>query len=384
MPYPFGELPLLHKEWLYVDPKRVFAATVDTPLLQNTLNTLSPIDIIKIDLEMVVKEHVSYPRFDLEESLYKIKRDSFNLLPDGRINLDFEATTDNRSLELLERSSKYDKVYVYYSGGIDSTLILSAMIKNWSRQDLEKVVLVMNEHSIKENPKMYESYIKDKFRTEDTASYFTGKTTLTNQHIYVTGDLGGPLSHVESIPLYEEMFPSTYKESWSTQKDNIIQFFSHGATKDAAVVVFDMISRSLEKNKVNVDSVFDFMWWVSFNWGYDIDMYHLPMLHSTLDVSTDTEQFMKQNHFLWFNSVDYQNWSMSTIGTDLKIGHTLNSQKYSMKRYIYEFNRDKEYFDTKRQEFSVSKTKIETGLPRIPVGMDTEFNIFYRDTKSVK
>jgi hypothetical protein len=381
MPYPFGELPLLDKEWLYIDPRRVFAKAIDTPLLRDAKNKLSPIDKIKLNLEVVVKEHVSYPRFDLEESLYTIKSDSYKFMPDGRLNLDFETTTDNRSLELLERSSKYDKVYVYYSGGIDSTLILSAMIKNWSKQDLEKVVLIMNDYSINENNNMYETYIKDKFKTESTESYFTGKTTLTNQHVYVTGDLGGPLSHVEGIPLYDTMFPSTYKESWTKHKDDIIKFFEHGATKDAAVIVFDMISRSLVKNNVQVDSVFDFLWWISFNWGYDLDLYNLPMLHSTLDASTDTEQFMKQNHFLWFNSIDYQNWSMSTIGTDLKIGHTLDSQKYSMKKYIYDFNGDKDYFDTKCQEFSVSKTDIHTGLPRIPVGMDTEYNIFYRDTK---
>lgn len=370
MPYPCGEVPMQNRNWFYIHPK--FAITVDikTPLYYKMFEGMTDEMQTQIYFEQLVKKHVAYPRFDLEDSLYKITPPSFHILPDGRKNTDFVNTTDRRSLELLKCAEKYQHVYFFYSGGIDSTVILSAILKNWSQTDLQKLIVVMNDNSINENPFMYSTYIKGKLNTKTVDE----SAILTNDKLYVSGAMGGSLIHAGGLDIYDKMFPNTYNDSWRLRKDNIIKFFSHNASGLNAALAFDIVVKSLDKNKVVVDTVFDFLWWISFNWGFDLDIYYMPMLYATLSADTDTKQFMEENQFLWYNSVDYQNWAISAIGTNLKIDSTLNTQKFSMKKYIYDFNNDDTYFKTKRQEYSTSNLKLR----RIPVGMDTEYNFYYR------
>jgi hypothetical protein len=371
MQYPWGELPMKDKNWFYINPKFVIAVDIKTPLYYKMIVSMTDEVRTKIYFNRLVKKHVAYPRFDLEESLYKITPPSFHLLPDGKFNTDFDATTDRRSLELLKRAESYEKVYLFYSGGIDSTTILSAILKNWSSTDIQKLVVVMTGNSINENPVMYDTHIKGILNTKSVDE----SNILTNDNLYVSGDMGGALIHAGGLEIYDKMFPNTYNDLWKLRKDNIIKFFAHNATGLNADLAFDMVVKSLYKNNIVVDTVFDFLWWISFNWGFDLDIYYMPMLYATLGADTDTKQFMEENQFLWYNSVDYQNWAISAIGTNLKIGDTINTQKFSMKKYIHDFNNDDGYFENKLQEYSTSKLN----LLRLPVGMDTEYNFYYRD-----
>lgn len=373
MHYPWGELPMQDKEWFYLHPKNAITVEVDkkTPLYHKLIDNMTEEVKTKIFFEKIVKKKTAYPRFDLEESLYKITPPSFHILPDGRFNIDFDATTDKRSLELLQRAEKYQHVYLYYSGGIDSTTILSAILKNWSNADLQKLVVVMNQNSIDENPAMYDTYIKGVLNTKPVEE----AVILTNDILYVTGDCGGPIMYPANLDLYDKLSPNTYNDPWRLRKDNIMKFYEYNAAGLNAGMAFDMVVQSLEKNKIEVDTVYDFLWWVTFNWGFDLDLYYVPLLFATLSADTDTKKFMEENHFLWYNSVDYQNWSMSTIGTNLKIGDTLSTLKSPMKKYTYEFNKDEYYFKNKAQVYSTRRLN----LLRLPVGLDTNYNLYYND-----
>ena len=52
-------------------------------------------------------------------------------------NKSFEEIVDNRSLQLLEQiKASNKKLAVMYSGGIDSTVIMCSIVKNWPKENV--------------------------------------------------------------------------------------------------------------------------------------------------------------------------------------------------------------------------------------------------------
>ena len=87
-------------------------------------------------------------------------------------NKTLEEITDNRAREIAKDIVKTDKkVAVMWSGGIDSTLIIVALIKNLSPTELKNITICCNNYSIIENPIFYKNYINNKFSTISSSVY---------------------------------------------------------------------------------------------------------------------------------------------------------------------------------------------------------------------
>ena len=71
-----------------------------------------------------------------------------------------ESVTDQRSWDLLAVLRREQcRLAVLWSGGIDSTIALAAIVKNWGPADLAQVDVVMNTSSYYENPVFYQQAI---------------------------------------------------------------------------------------------------------------------------------------------------------------------------------------------------------------------------------
>ena len=320
----------------------------------------------------------AYARFDRTNYPVKILSNQvLDIVPDFSIRrkLDFTEVTDARAIELLARSQAYTSVLLFYSGGIDSTTILCAMLKNWSKADLAKVTIVMNQYSIDENKNMFTDYISGQFAIVNTDEYFT-ECKINNDTLYITGSLGDQLIADENNTIrYNELYPNSYNRSWINNVDSLIKYFAIHSDIVTARYVVDTVIQSLAKCNFEVETVYEFFWWINFNWAWDIDLYQ-SVWYWRLAETTNTKQFLEDNHFIWMNTVDYQDWAINTIGTTLMMGDSIRMSKYSMKKYIYDFNQDNEYFANKMHEGSVSKNK---GLTTIALcGIDNNYNIHYR------
>jgi len=360
------KLPLLDKEWLFVNPLNI----INTSFYKNNiLESLSFVDKNKIYIPCYTKNTGSYPRFDITDSVYKLKRNELNILPTKESKFSFNEITDDRGIELLSKSRAYQKVYLFYSGGLDSTTILTSILKSWDKSDLEKLSIVMNNNSIVEYPLFYQQYIENKLDIIDSEIFFSESVFLEENILYVTGDCGGPLLSYDDIVLYDTNYPNTYLQSWIHNKDNIISFFNSVAT-------FDEVQKSIPEH---LTSVYDFLWWSTFNYGYDIDIYYLILLYGRLREQTETRKFILDNQFLWYNNLSYQNWAMYSP-TNFKIGK-VSEVKLPMRKYILDFTGDLDYYNQKQVNFSVSKNKHL--LKRVPMGIDVDYNIYYREAKKL-
>lgn len=367
-------MPMADREWYWYDTFRIIKYSFyKEELLKNI-----PKDMLYVyNFRKATNTTGAYARFDRTNYPIKILSNPIlDITPNFSVRrtLDFVEVTDARALDLLAKSKSYNNVFLFYSGGIDSTLILCAVLKNWPKEDLLKITIVMNQYSIDENPSMYEKYIKDKFSTTSTDDFFT-KSMLNNNSLYTTGDLGDPLMYGDNTLTYNSLFPNTYNKSWQSNIDSLIKYYTLNSDKSTASYVIEEVEQSLEKLNFKIDTVYDFLWWISFNWGWDIDIYQ-PWWYWRLSKDTDTKTFIENNVFYWFNTVNYQDWAINSIGSDQLVGDNIKMSKYSMKKYIYEFNHDFDYFLHKVHEGSISKNK--SLIPTTFCGIDSNYDIYYR------
>lgn len=373
IPSAISELPLLDTELLYACP-----AYLLNPASYDAISASVTEDVLnQIRFGYFAQIGCSHPRFDLDQYFYRMKTNPiFQIFPDKNPkHTDFDIVTDNRALRLKHTADKYDTVYLFWSGGIDSTVALCSMLKNWDHASLSKITMVLNEQSIAENPNMYYSMILDKFNQVSTGDFFSGKIKFNHDTLYITGDGADTMLGYDDIYKFDQIFPGIFNAPWKKHKDSLIDYFSMDGRRSGEFTL-EHIIQSLDRAAMHVESVFDFLWWVNFNWGHDIDLYFFLWQYSMFPAELDPRKFMEENVFLFFNSKEYQNWAVSTIGTNLKIGDDINSFKIQSKKYIYDFNRDREYFDTKRKVASVPAYPQRFTNHRL-FAIDTSYNLYY-------
>jgi hypothetical protein len=330
-----------------------------------------------------MQNNVMYPRFDPDHTVYNIVDNELtikpNLLALPNFNKSFDDIMDTRAADLLEFAKDFEHIYLFWSGGIDSTTILCSLIKNWSTADLSKVIVVCNQFCVDEYPLMYYRYVLGKFKTVPTDDFWSGKLAINNENVYVTGDIGDTVMGYCNLDSFDNMFPNAYKKSYKDQTDNLITFFTapHGR-RDLAEFAFNHIVDSMNANNIQVDTVFDFLWWVDFNWGYDVDIYYILTTFGLVKDTVDIKKFYQKNFFIFYAGMEFQLWSIATVGTDLKIRDSISSNKFAQKKYILDLTNDLDYFTHKHREGSVSKNSAVTSIKYL-IGVDPNYNIYYRD-----
>lgn len=373
LPDNLSELPLLDKELHYISPSRMLTPdNIGVLMMHQTPSTK-----LRFNLGSLIKQESCYSRFDLTDFRYNIKPNPvYNILPDiNPILEDFNEITDARAIELEKKAMAFDTVYLFWSGGVDSTLLLCAVLKNCTATFCSKIIVVLNKYSIDEFPEMYQTYICGKLKEVSTDDFLSEILRPTNKAIYANGDAGDAILGYENIIKFNDYRPRIFNESWRRHKDTIISYFSQFSNETISKMVMNYIEESLALAKIEVETVYDFLWWISFNWGYDGELYS-RWWFGVMPDELDARKFMEENLFVFFNSKAYQNWSVAAIGADLKIGDSLASFKKPAKQYIFEFTKEMNYFLNKVKEASVIKNQQIYKFRRL-VAVDTDYNFYY-------
>lgn len=372
------DLSNLDKKFYYINPRTIYNTTQDK---NKFLDKRSRDFIHDINFGIYTKEYSTcYSRFDLDKSM--ISNPKYNFLPKSKeYFLPFDTITDERSRHLEIYSKNYDSILVFWSGGIDSTLILSAILKNWSVEELKKIHVVLNKHSIEENQNFYNSKIENKIKIINSDDFFSGRRLINKNEIYVMGDPGDAISSYQNLERFDQMYPGFYKKSWRKNIDVLISYFTHQLFDDSGSFTYKKIVRSLNSNQIETETIFDFLWWIMFNWGYDKTLYNI-LWQFTPEFNLDVKNFMEKNYFSWFNTIEYQTWSVFA-GTDLKICDDIDSIKYSLKKYILEFDKNLEYFKNKKKILSTPQNILAPNH-RVLCAIDENYNYYYRYVKEIK
>lgn len=283
---------------------------------------------------------------------------------------------DQRALELNQIAKDQNKrILIMWSGGIDSTMVVSSFIKNLSAADLQNVSVVLTLNSIMENYNFYRTQLAGRV---NCVSWLTVNFTneFLEKNIVLHGDPGDCLFG-PSISMYKDLMPerkhlepftkhldTIAKTIEERNKEAVLKFNVPGVGKWYA----DRITRNLEEvSPDGIVNVADWWWWhyINFKWQYSIMR---PVLRRKTDgfellpLTTENIQSYCKNSF--FNTDRFQQWSYSNL--PYHVGNDRTNHKKQAKDYIYELDKDDVY--------RTHKTKIES----VPVYDDSAYFITKR------
>jgi len=268
----------------------------------------------------------------------------------------FSEATDQRANELSNELCRHDlPIVVHWSGGIDSTVIVSAIYKNFSPVLKERVIVVLNQSSYLENPFFFENVIKPSFR-------YTSNVDGLNytSSIILNGDPADPL-WIQGNILKAAKHANVTSDNVHHDPSNILNLFKNtnkgsGLTDQQAEWALDFLIKNAKISNIDLVTTSDVMWWANFVMEFET-MCNKRLYTKGLsleDMSVDRINLYYQNFKPWYLSDLYQVWSMQAQLEKTKFDGSQRSYKMAAKEYIYEVDKNIYYRDYKSKVRSVA------------------------------
>jgi len=283
----------------------------------------------------------------------------FAYIPDKLADL-----MDARALELNNIAKATNKrIMIMWSGGIDSTAVLTAFLKNLSTQDLENVTVVLSAESFAENPHFFEKHILNKVKCISYLEYSINQSTL-DTCIHLNGDpadaLFGP-----SIAMYKHLVPTGdhLKPFRNNAKLIIDPVLKHGeyfinkckCNGFQAWYVNKITKNIVDVNLEGVETIADWWWWHYMNFKWEFSVWRAMMRRKAgahVDESLSKEQLKSYVTNTFYNTEKFQLWSYSNLRNHI-INNDVTTHKREIKDYIFEFDGNPVYRDGKVKIMSV-------------------------------
>jgi hypothetical protein len=233
---------------------------------------------------------------------------------------------DKRAMELLKIEGP---IFLTWSGGIDSTCVAVAILRNWPKEDLKRVTVLCNKESINEN-KNFLPIIAKNFKVENMSHRI--EDFLKRGHV-ITGELGDQCFGSDIVgDCITHWGEGVIKQSYKEVVPKIFEVFSPSHGKGT----YENYSNIVNECPFEIKTTHDFLWWLNYTQKYQ----HVKLRMLMNDVWTDAKTyFPKIVHF--FDSLDFNVWSIHNH--DKKIGNTWESYKWVSKEYIVDYSKDETY-----------------------------------------
>lgn len=244
-------------------------------------------------------------------------------------------------------SSGDKKLAVLWSGGIDSTLVLSELLKITTP---DKLVVVMNNNSIREYPDFYKKYIENKLEIRQASFYNGDYSYLLQDSVLVSG-------HLMDSSFGPILYPAVPVD---ILKQSIPKFLSNlsSASRELYEKLISGCPRPLENVK-------DLFWWFEYAVNYQNEQ--ISMLLETEDLIID------KNIFYFSCSKDWNDYAVSTPIEDKWCGYDYTQFKMSLKKHLYEFTKDTYYTENKIKVPSWRRYRNEIQRRKEPIYITTEW-----------
>jgi hypothetical protein len=218
-----------------------------------------------------------------------------------------------------------------YSGGIDSTCAMVALLRVWSAKDLKKLRIRLSHHSIDENPTFFDRYIT-RFRLRNSV-HEPSASLLKSGALMITGELGDQLAGSDLLVNAARKFgASIIKADYREAAPRILELATR--TPGTGKPYFEHLHPMIEECPFPIRTAHDFFWWFNFSQKWQHVKYRYAESASwdlRVRLGTHLEHFYDTPHF--------QRWSLDNH--DLKIRDTAESYKFTAKEFIYGFTKDR-------------------------------------------
>ncbi len=283
--------------------------------------------------------HRAISRIEYKPDLfnYELRSEKISKLIESPFsNQNWADLCDQRALDLLKLNRSH--YYFSYSGGIDSTCVMSAILKNWPKAELNRSTILLNHNSIVENPIFFKKYLKNLNLANSLKSY--GAQIRDSDSILVTGELGDQLFGSDLLATgCERLGESCLGEDYHVAAPAIFALVVN--SKLQAQKIFDHFAPIVNESPIPIKTTHDFFWWLNFSQKWQFVKYR-PFHHSSWPLNAR----YGKNIVHFFDTVDFQNWSLHN--PDKKIKSTWATYKYIAKEYIFDFSREASQLELKK------------------------------------
>jgi len=248
----------------------------------------------------------------------------------------FSEIMDIRAKQLLKKAKNTGRdIRVSYSGGIDSTSVLCALIKYNEEYPEVNITVVMSDESYYEYPEFYENHLKSRVAVQWVTSLDVLETLVKESekpYYIVTGEIGDQLF---GSAIMFTLSPELLEDKWATNLKLVNYLKLEPIAKQNPFFEED---RSLA----------NFLWWLNFTLKYQ-------WVQLRMCVSLGPEHFRNTIHF--FDSDLFQSWAI-THPIEEKFPDFTKPQTYKMpaKQYIFDFAKDLWYLKSKIKVPSLCNT----------------------------
>lgn len=238
-----------------------------------------------------------------------------------------------RTADDLWRQAAGRRVAIFWSGGIDSTTALVALIKTnpqWSQQ----IRIYTTKSAIEqEYPWFYHRYLRDTDVLMLRGAEFFRADLFAPDILVTDGACGDQMWGCNVLRHLSMGWHEPYARLWDSD-----QFQSQVIAWQRDLVI-DYIQQQIKKFPTPIRSLADLYWMLTFThkWDY-VRRRHMARVQ-------DIRLF--DNLYSFFNSFHLQRWAMSN--QEPKLGNTWNSYKQPAKDFIYAWTGDEDYRINKLQ-----------------------------------
>jgi hypothetical protein len=284
------------------------------------------------------------------------------------INDSLSDLMDQRAVELYNEAKRSNKkIAVMWSGGIDSTSVLVALLKNIPTHEHGMIEVVCNSHSIFENPQFFIKYIAGKLKTQSSMLILVTNSFLDN-YILIHGDpadcLFGPSISRMQYAIRNNLHHTPWQKNMDIIKQPLINILSHKEnfnriaipneyrnkedinefSKNCVEWFCEKVSKNIIENKQEkyLTTITDWYWWTYFNFKWEFSCQR-PFLYNNSGESISFEKQQEWAKNTFFNTDKFQQWSYSNLKT-LIPKSDMTQHKILIKKYIYEYSKIKEYY----------------------------------------
>jgi hypothetical protein len=260
----------------------------------------------------------------------------------------FSDISDQRYHELSRLYSSRPWL-ILWSGGIDSTAIVTSILKNTT--DYSNIHIACNATSVAENPTFFYKHIQPHFRVVDS-SIMALSAALENQYFVISGEFGDQL-HAGSIS--QKMMATDHKLldiDVNKSPDILLKYLEDQIDSSWAHWYYETVLENSKSVDVPVVTYHDFFWWSYFNQLWPTIKIRGVQYLNNINPASVTNYL---NNFInWFESTEYQLWAMANNAKGIKYGSNLAEYKLESKKYIYDYDRNIHYYKFKTKIASVS------------------------------
>ena len=256
---------------------------------------------------------------------------------------DWESCCTQRALDLLRIHP--GKIWLAWSGGIDSTTMVASILNVASKADLKRLTIVLSHHSVLENPSYYENNLAH-FPLKNILEDLSNQLVKENA-VLVTGELG------------DQLFGSDF-----LMNANFLEDYRISAPKLIGKEMFERLHPIIEESPFPIRTAHDFFWWFNFTQKWQFVKYR-GLEHVTWNLEAKYGQHL--THF--FDTVDFQLWSLQNH--DLKHRGDWLTYKAAAKDYLVRLTQDEAQRHLKKWQ-SLEKTYL---VSENRLALDTDLNV---------